>query len=412
MSQFSCGRVAPHPVARGVLAVVVDRHQKLAGAGLHDQRLIGHPADQVERRRRLAVQGQFLEVVLKAGFHDLAQFLADLEETVRGTQAVDPLMGAAMVVPADPQRDPFPGRLEALQRRPVEELALEVLPETLDLAQSHGVMRAGADVVDTGLAQFLLEAGLAAPGRELAAVVGQHLPGLTVLGDCPAVHFHHVLGTLAAVQFQADEEPGVVVDKPDQVGVVTGQAEDVNIGLPHLIRGGAFEAARLSGRPRQLHGCGVDQPVPVERLAHRLRAGRQQEEPPQHLGEARGPEPRVLLLQGDNLVLDRLRQLGRALPGLALKSRLPEFAVHLGPAVHGLLRNSKDPGQLIRRQALLDAGLGNLQPLLGRVRGPAFGAVHQAGLPTFAGLPGGILLTHGAPPGRAAETRRAGTTPQ
>jgi hypothetical protein len=55
-------------------------------------------------------------------------------------------MGALVVVILDPDLDALPRRVEAVELSAGEELLPDTFPEALDLAQGHGMMRAGLEV--------------------------------------------------------------------------------------------------------------------------------------------------------------------------------------------------------------------------------------------------------------------------
>jgi hypothetical protein len=56
-----------------------------------------------------------------------------------------------------------------------------------------------------------------------------------------------VLRRLAAKHVQPHYVAGVIVDKADEVGILASQPEGEDVGLPHLVGGGALEEARLGG---------------------------------------------------------------------------------------------------------------------------------------------------------------------
>ena len=107
------------------------------------------------------------------------------------------------------------------------------------------MMRPALEVVDPILAQLRLEAGRAAPTAVLAALIREHFFGHAVLRDRRAVHLQHVLGSLAAKHVQPHHVAGVIIEKADEVGVLAAQTESEDVGLPHLVGGGALEEARL-----------------------------------------------------------------------------------------------------------------------------------------------------------------------
>jgi hypothetical protein len=313
----------------GLIFGIGDTEFELALLGPQDDRLAFHAADHVEGRTRLTAQRQFQEVLLDPGLQGLLEIALDLEEPVGRADAADPLVGPAVVVVGDPEFDSLPGRLKALELGPGQELTPDGGPEALNLAQRHGVMRPALDVADPVLLELRLETAGAAPGGVLAAVVGEHLLGRLILADSHPVDLDHRRRGGAAEQVRPHHEPGVVVQESNEVGVAPAQPEGEDVRLPHLVGRGPLEETR----PREVLGPGRlgggHQPLPVQPLAHRLRAGRQQEHPAQELADPLGPKPRVLLLQPDNFLRHPRRQLvlarswGRARPQ---EPRLP-----LGP---------------------------------------------------------------------------------
>ena len=97
-------------------------------------------------------------------------------------------MGPPVVVVLHPQPHPLAGRLEAVKLGALQELLPDRFPEAFDLAQGHGMMRPALNVVNPIFAQLRLETGGAAPTRELASLVGEHLFGHAVLRHRPTVH--------------------------------------------------------------------------------------------------------------------------------------------------------------------------------------------------------------------------------
>ncbi|HWT82769.1 MAG TPA: hypothetical protein VN648_28640, partial [Candidatus Methylomirabilis sp.] len=164
-----------------VLVSIVDGEFEFAFFGPQNDGLPFHAADHVEGSLGLAAQGHLEQVVLHASLHGFAQLAGDFKVAVRRAEAFDALVGPLVVVVFDPEPDPFPGRLEALELGAGQELLTDALPEALDLAQGHGVMRPGFEVSDAALAQLGFEPGGAPPGGVLAAVVGEHLLGRVVL---------------------------------------------------------------------------------------------------------------------------------------------------------------------------------------------------------------------------------------
>jgi hypothetical protein len=220
---------------------LVHQHPDLALFRPDDHRLAAHAPDHVKRIHRPASKGQLQRVLLDPMLQGLFQIVGDLEKPVGRAQAADALVWTLVVVVLDPEGGTRHGLLEAVELRPLEELAQDRFPEAFDLAQGHGMVRAGSDVLDTVFLHLPFEAGLTPPVGILAPVVREHLFGNAVLGNPPAVALQHVLRGLAAVQSQGGNVAAVVVHEADQVGVATGQAEGHDIALPHLIGTGAFE---------------------------------------------------------------------------------------------------------------------------------------------------------------------------
>lgn len=96
-------------------------------------------------------------------------------------------------------------------------------------------MRLGTEMVDAVLLHFLLEFGLAPPVGVLATVISQHLLRQPELRHGASIHLQHILRRLAVVQPQTDDKPRVVIDVPDQVGLLSCQTKRVDIRLPQLV---------------------------------------------------------------------------------------------------------------------------------------------------------------------------------
>jgi hypothetical protein len=202
-----------------ILVSIVDRKFEFSFFGPEDDGLTFHAADHVEGCLRLSTQRHLQQVFLNAGFDGFAQFSGDLKEAVRRAKTFDALMWPLMVVVTDPEPDSFPRRVEALELRTGEELLPNRFPEAFDLAQGHRVMRSGFKVVRAILLHLGLEASAAAPINILPAIVREHLFGRLVLAGSHPKHLQHVFGGVAAEQIGADQEAGIVVHEPDEVGV-------------------------------------------------------------------------------------------------------------------------------------------------------------------------------------------------
>ena len=212
--------------------LTIQHHLELAGFHLHHERLFAHPAHHVERRLRLSPQGQFLDVVLNTLLNDLPERLLNDKEPIRRTHALQTLMGPLVVVVFHPQPDALPRLLEGGELRTAQELLPDRLPEPLDLAQCHRVMRLAADVVDVVLLEFHLEPRLASPRGILPPVVGEHFLGHAVFGHGAAIEFQHVLAGLAAEQLQPDQIARVVIHEANQIRLLAAEPDGANVALP------------------------------------------------------------------------------------------------------------------------------------------------------------------------------------
>lgn len=179
--------------------LAVKEHADLALLGPDHHRLAAHATHHVKRVHRTAPQGKLEGVLRDPLFDRLSQIGGDLKEAVRRAKPPDSLVGPLVVVILYPQGGSFHRLLEAVKLRPLQKLPQQRLPEPLDLAERHRVVRTGTDVFDALFLQLLLEAGLSPPVGVLATVIGQNLLGDPVVGHRPAVGLKHMLSGLAAV---------------------------------------------------------------------------------------------------------------------------------------------------------------------------------------------------------------------
>jgi hypothetical protein len=229
----------------GLRFLALDEHLHLALLGPDDHGLLAHPAHHIEGTLRFASQGQLECVLLHAPLNDLPQFLGNGKEAVGWTEALQRLVRPLVVVMLRPQPDPLPRRLETVELRSYQELFPDGFPESLDLAQRHGVMGPALDVMDPILAQLRLEARSSAPTRVLAPLIGEHLFGHAIFGRRRAIDLQNVLGRLAAKDVRSHHVAGEIVHETDQVGVLAAQTKGEDVGLPHLVGRGALKEARL-----------------------------------------------------------------------------------------------------------------------------------------------------------------------
>jgi hypothetical protein len=258
----------------GVIVLITDTEFEFALFGAEHDRLAVHPPDHVEGRLRFTAQGEFEEVFLNARLDGFAQFILDLKEAVGGAQAVNALMRSLVVIVFDPEFDPLTGGVKAVELGADQEVLPDGGPEALDLAEGHGMLRAGFEVRHAILFEFGLETADAAPGGVLATIVGEHLLGRLELADRHPIDFDHRGGRGTAEQIRADDEPRVIIHEGDEIGVTSPEPEGEDVGLPHLIRRGPLEETRAGNIALLGRGGLRHQLRRVQMLADRLRTGR------------------------------------------------------------------------------------------------------------------------------------------
>jgi hypothetical protein len=174
-----------------------------------------------------------IATLTKRLFHILGQTV----EPVGRSRPVNPLMRALMIIKVDPMIDPLTRVGERCEVCLFQKLPPDRLPEPLDLAQRHRVVRGTAYVRDPLLFEHPLKTRLTAPGDKLPPIVAEDLSRRAPLPDRPFEHLEHRIGTLLAEQSPAYQEARVVVDDPDQVHAVhTFELEGEDIDLPQRIR--------------------------------------------------------------------------------------------------------------------------------------------------------------------------------
>jgi hypothetical protein len=159
-------------------------------------------------------------------------------------------------------------------------------------------------VVDVIALQFLLELSGAPPAGVLPPVVGEHFLRRAVRRHRLAVGLHHVGAGLAAVHSQSSDVPGVVIEEPDDVRHLPQDGEVGDVALPHLVRRGTLEPPLRGLRLLARLPLGRCQPRRLQVLAHGLRTGFEEEQPPQDLRNPLRSLPRVFLFQLRDLRTD------------------------------------------------------------------------------------------------------------
>jgi hypothetical protein len=222
---------------RFVFFLVVNRQPQLAFLRTQHHALPLHAAHHVKRQPRLAPQRHLKKVVLDALLDGLAKLGLDLKIPVCRAQSADPLVRPLVVVILHPLPYPLLGILKTSELRTAQKLLEYRLPEPLDFAQRHRVVRLRFDVPDTVLLHLSLKPAGSSPRRVLPSVVRQHLLRRVILCYRSPVHLDHVLTSLAPEQIQARNIPGIIVDIPDQKSIPPSQPEGKYVRLPELVRG-------------------------------------------------------------------------------------------------------------------------------------------------------------------------------
>jgi hypothetical protein len=359
--------------------LVTDTEFEFAFFGAEHDRLAVHAPDHVEGRLRFAAQGEFEEVLLNARLDGLAEFVLDLKEAVGGAEPFKTLMRPLVVVILDPEFDPLARGVEGIELGPDQEVLPERGPEALDLAERHRMLRARLEVGDAILFEFRLKAADAAPGGVLAAVVGEHLLGRLELADRHPIDFDHCGRRGTAEQVGADDEPRVIVQEGDEIGVAAAEPEGEDVGLPHLIGCGPLKEPRASNVPLFGRSAFGHQVGGVQVLAHGLGTGRQEEPAAQQLGDAFDAKGWMLGLELLDLLADGRGQLGpssRRWGGL--QAGFAGQAVLLHPMLETALAHLEFGGHQLIAEAFLQVqadgpeffGHGVAPAFLGRARPP------------------------------------------
>jgi hypothetical protein len=257
----------------GEVVLITDTEFEFAFFGAEHDRLAVHPPDHVEGRLGFAAQGQLQKVLLNALLDGAAELRLDLEEAVCRAEAFNALMRPLVVIVFDPEFDPLAGGVETVEMGSDQEVLPDRGPEALDLAEGHGMLRAGFEMRHAILFEFGLETADAPPGGVLASIIGEHLLGRLELADGHPIDFDHRRRGGTAEQIRADDEPRVIIHEGDEVGVTSPEPEGEDVGLPHLIRRGPLEETRTSEVALLGWGGLRHQVGRVQMLANRLRAG-------------------------------------------------------------------------------------------------------------------------------------------
>jgi hypothetical protein len=237
---------------------------------------------------------------------------------------------AFVIVVLDPEGGTFHSLLEAVELGTLEKFPQDRFPETFDLAQRHGMVGAGTDVLDTVFFHLPFETGFATPVGVLAPVVGEHLFGNTVFGNATPVGLQDVGRRLAAVQPQGGDIPAVIVHEADQVGVATRQPEGHDVALPQLVGTGSFEESGFGRILLWLALYLVDQPLVRQRSMNRRWAGSHQEKSFEDIGNPARAVIRVGLFNSHHSFLNFGGHPGVD-PGSRLNLQTVDASLSIGP---------------------------------------------------------------------------------
>ncbi len=105
-------------------------------------------AQKVQRRLGLLAQRQSKGVLLAALTHGRLHVIGEAVETIRRTGTGDALVRTLVVVVGDPVRQTLGGIRKRREDRVGQEFRPDRLPEALDLAQRHRMVRRAAHMVD------------------------------------------------------------------------------------------------------------------------------------------------------------------------------------------------------------------------------------------------------------------------
>jgi hypothetical protein len=258
---------------------------------------------QIQRRLRLLSQRQTQRVVLATLLHRFFHIVGDPVEPIRRTGAVEPLVRALVIEIVNPVIQPTAGVGERGEHGFLEKFAPDRLPEALDLAQRHRMLRRTADVLHALLPQHLLEPCLAAPGHELATVVGEDLAWRPPLPDRSLQHLEHRVRILLPKQSPARQVPRMIIQDPNEIDRVHPlQLKREDVDLPHRVRTRTLEASHTRRTSARLRWC-VTQPRVVDHRADLLRTDVDPFVTPEIVPNPAHAVLRILTPAGDDLLL-------------------------------------------------------------------------------------------------------------
>jgi hypothetical protein len=226
-----------HPVRRTGADHLVDRisefHFNVFSFACNPHIRTAQLAQKIKRWLRLLAQRKPQRVILASlpgGFLDV---LGQPVKPVRGAAASDTLMRPLVIVIGNPISQPLACVCKGGKDGFLQKLLPDRLPEPLDLAQRHGMLRCASNVADPLALEYLLEACLTPPGSKLPAVVRQDLPRRAPLAHGSLDYLEHGLGCLLPEKPVPYDIARVIVDDPHQVDRVEAlELEGKDVDLP------------------------------------------------------------------------------------------------------------------------------------------------------------------------------------
>jgi hypothetical protein len=212
-------------------------HRQRRAARADGERLIAQLAGEVERFERwlLARKSQCIPGHLRLDAR--AHRGGRPEEPVSRRETLKSLMRALEVVMLDKKAHPPLTVFKVGEHRAAEQLLPKRLPEPLDLPAGLRMVRSAFHVLDAVTLQFGFELRAAAPGGVLAALVGEDLPGRSVLSDATAQGLQHQDTALVVRHGKTHQISGVIVQERGHVDpLMTSQEERKKVRLPQLVR--------------------------------------------------------------------------------------------------------------------------------------------------------------------------------
>src|SRR5689334_10222590 len=274
---------------------VADLHPKRAARRCNAQVLVAEPADQIEGllRRLLLCESQRVGCDLR--LDRSAHVSSGAKVAVGGEEPVERLVRPLEVVVLDVQLEAAQAVRVVGENGAAEKFVPQRLPEAFDLAERLRVLRPALAVGDAVASKPLLEVGLAPPRRVLAAVVGEHLTRLAVLGDPALEGVHNQARLLVMRERKRHQVPRVVVhERRDVETLIAPQLKREDVALPQLVWFRALESPRWPHSLFRRRRC-RDEPSLVQDPAHLGLRYPEPGETLEHVADAPRAPLRVLL---------------------------------------------------------------------------------------------------------------------